>query len=206
MAMPQWSFVDWLSFFTLHSYQFWTPDLLYFSLTGISSNEQHFRDCAEAYKSGHNTSGVYHIYIGDMTEPTKVWDAFFHKYEESVWYILAVTYRTRNSANVRGWDWDVSYASDRSFVIWWQAEVAGRCSSAGPMEVWTSRKAGTNTNWWVCINIARLLKIAELEYSNHSSIRQRELVTFADNDKNPYWMCLKKTVRFVFLPVLGRRD
>uniref|UniRef100_A0A671KCG2 Angiopoietin-4-like n=1 Tax=Sinocyclocheilus anshuiensis TaxID=1608454 RepID=A0A671KCG2_9TELE len=40
--------------------------------TGFSSNEQHFRDCAEAYKSGHNTSGVYHIYIGDMTEPTKV--------------------------------------------------------------------------------------------------------------------------------------
>uniref|UniRef100_A0A8C1EH88 Angiopoietin 4 n=1 Tax=Cyprinus carpio carpio TaxID=630221 RepID=A0A8C1EH88_CYPCA len=40
--------------------------------TGFSSNEQHFRDCAEAYKSGHNTSGVYHIYIGDTTEPTKV--------------------------------------------------------------------------------------------------------------------------------------
>ncbi|KTG02079.1 hypothetical protein cypCar_00008618 [Cyprinus carpio] len=37
----------------------------------FSSNEQHFRDCAQAYKSGHNTSGVYHIYIGDMTEPTK---------------------------------------------------------------------------------------------------------------------------------------
>ncbi|XP_077053975.1 angiopoietin-4 [Siphateles boraxobius] len=40
--------------------------------TGLSPNEQRFRDCAEAYKSGHNTSGVYHIYIGDMTEPTKV--------------------------------------------------------------------------------------------------------------------------------------
>lgn len=132
------------------------PRTSVFSLTGFSSNEQHFRDCAEAYKSGLNTSGVYHIYIGDMPEPTKVWDAFFHKYEESVWCILAVTYRTRN---VREWDWDVSYASDRSFVIWWQAEVAGRCSSAGPVEVWTFRKAGKTTNWWVDINIKRLHNI-----------------------------------------------
>ncbi|CAM4628576.1 unnamed protein product [Leuciscus chuanchicus] len=40
--------------------------------TGLSPNKQRFRDCAEAYKSGHNASGVYNIYIGDMTEPTKV--------------------------------------------------------------------------------------------------------------------------------------
>ncbi|XP_051563293.1 angiopoietin-4-like [Myxocyprinus asiaticus] len=40
--------------------------------TGFLPNEQRFRDCAEAYKSGHNTSGIYHIYIGDMMEPTKV--------------------------------------------------------------------------------------------------------------------------------------
>ncbi|XP_055069410.1 angiopoietin-4 [Misgurnus anguillicaudatus] len=39
---------------------------------GSLPNLQRFRDCAEAYKSGHNISGVYHIYIGDMTEPTKV--------------------------------------------------------------------------------------------------------------------------------------
>ncbi|KAF4112562.1 angiopoietin-1 isoform X2 [Onychostoma macrolepis] len=62
--------------------------------TGFSSNEQHFRDCAEAYKSGHNTSGVYHIYIGDMTKPTKVfcdmvtsgggWTVFQHRASESV--------------------------------------------------------------------------------------------------------------------------
>ncbi|XP_036427476.1 angiopoietin-4 [Colossoma macropomum] len=35
-------------------------------------SERRFRDCAEIYKSGQNSSGVYHIYIGDMTEPTKV--------------------------------------------------------------------------------------------------------------------------------------
>lgn len=146
-AMPQWPFLGWLSFLPCEPQ--WTS--LCFSFTGLSPNEQRFRDCAEAYKSGHNTSGVYHIFIGDMTEPTKVWDAFFHKYGESVWYILAVTYRTRNSANVREWDWDVSYASDRSFVIWWQVEVAGQYSNAELMEVWTSRKAGKNTNWWVDI-------------------------------------------------------
>lgn len=48
---------------------------------GLSPYPQRFRDCAEVYKSGHNISGVYHIYIGDMTEPTKVWDVFFHKYD-----------------------------------------------------------------------------------------------------------------------------
>ncbi|KAL6458539.1 hypothetical protein MHYP_G00337690 [Metynnis hypsauchen] len=35
-------------------------------------SERRFRDCADIYKSGQNSSGVYHIYIGDMREPTKV--------------------------------------------------------------------------------------------------------------------------------------
>ncbi|KAI4887651.1 hypothetical protein NFI96_014118 [Prochilodus magdalenae] len=34
--------------------------------------ERRFRDCAEIYNSGHNSSGVYDIYLGDMTEPTKL--------------------------------------------------------------------------------------------------------------------------------------
>ncbi|XP_017573753.2 angiopoietin-1 [Pygocentrus nattereri] len=35
-------------------------------------SERRFRDCADIYKSGQNSSGVYHIYIGDIREPTKV--------------------------------------------------------------------------------------------------------------------------------------
>ncbi|XP_066520492.1 angiopoietin-4 [Hoplias malabaricus] len=35
-------------------------------------SEGRFRDCAEIYKTGLNTSGVYQIYTGDNTEPTKV--------------------------------------------------------------------------------------------------------------------------------------
>uniref|UniRef100_A0A673L1Z7 Angiopoietin-4-like n=1 Tax=Sinocyclocheilus rhinocerous TaxID=307959 RepID=A0A673L1Z7_9TELE len=42
------------------------------TLIGMVSPTNENLDCAEAYKSGHNTSGVYHIYIRDMTEPTKV--------------------------------------------------------------------------------------------------------------------------------------
>ncbi|XP_038666288.1 angiopoietin-1-like [Scyliorhinus canicula] len=32
-----------------------------------------FRDCAEAYQSGHNTSGVYTVHLNDMVEPKKVY-------------------------------------------------------------------------------------------------------------------------------------
>ncbi|XP_029632336.1 angiopoietin-4 [Salmo trutta] len=40
--------------------------------TGILLRDQRFCDCAEAYKAGHNISGVYYIYISNMTEPTQV--------------------------------------------------------------------------------------------------------------------------------------
>ncbi|KAM6980508.1 angiopoietin-1 [Aplochiton taeniatus] len=39
---------------------------------GSSLGDERFRDCAEAYKAGHAISGLYHIYIGNMTEPTQV--------------------------------------------------------------------------------------------------------------------------------------
>ncbi|XP_030634961.1 angiopoietin-1 [Chanos chanos] len=39
---------------------------------GVVIKEQKFRDCAEAFKAGHNGSGVYHIYISNMTDPIKV--------------------------------------------------------------------------------------------------------------------------------------
>jgi hypothetical protein len=39
---------------------------------GILLRDQRFCDCAEAYKAGHNISGVYYIYISNMTEPTQV--------------------------------------------------------------------------------------------------------------------------------------
>lgn len=31
-----------------------------------------WRDCADAYKAGHYVSGLYHIYIGNRTEPVQV--------------------------------------------------------------------------------------------------------------------------------------
>ncbi|XP_067832626.1 angiopoietin-1-like isoform X10 [Heptranchias perlo] len=37
------------------------------------TKEKLFRDCAEAYQAGHNTSGVYSIRISDMSEPKKVY-------------------------------------------------------------------------------------------------------------------------------------
>ncbi|XP_026860769.2 angiopoietin-4 isoform X1 [Electrophorus electricus] len=42
------------------------------TVSDFTPSERKFRDCAEAYRSGLNTSGVYHIYVGDMMEPTKV--------------------------------------------------------------------------------------------------------------------------------------
>ncbi|XP_048451811.1 angiopoietin-1 [Rhincodon typus] len=38
-----------------------------------TKEEKLFRDCAEAYQSGHNTSGVYTIRINNMSEPKKVY-------------------------------------------------------------------------------------------------------------------------------------
>ncbi|XP_056605892.1 angiopoietin-1 [Triplophysa dalaica] len=67
---------------------------------GFSPSPQRFRDCAEAYKSGHNISGVYHIYIGDMTEPTKV----FCDMETSGGGWTVVQRRINGSLNFqRGW-------------------------------------------------------------------------------------------------------
>ncbi|XP_028970122.1 angiopoietin-4 [Esox lucius] len=40
--------------------------------TGSLLKDQWFHDCAEAYKAGHNISGIYNIYIGNMTDPTQV--------------------------------------------------------------------------------------------------------------------------------------
>ncbi|XP_076869795.1 angiopoietin-4 [Brachyhypopomus gauderio] len=42
------------------------------TVSDSTASETKFRDCAEAYRCGHNTSGIYHIYIGDTSEPTKV--------------------------------------------------------------------------------------------------------------------------------------
>ncbi|KAI7807700.1 putative angiopoietin-4 [Triplophysa rosa] len=67
---------------------------------GFSPSPQRFRDCAEAYKSGHNISGVYHIYIGDTTEPTKV----FCDMETSGGGWTLVQRRVNGSLNFqRGW-------------------------------------------------------------------------------------------------------
>ncbi|XP_067094977.1 angiopoietin-4 [Osmerus mordax] len=33
---------------------------------------QRHRDCADVYRAGYSTSGLYHVYIGNMTEPTRV--------------------------------------------------------------------------------------------------------------------------------------
>ncbi|KAL0978856.1 hypothetical protein UPYG_G00176630 [Umbra pygmaea] len=41
--------------------------------TGTMLREQRFRDCADAYKAGHNISGVYNIYISNMTDATQVY-------------------------------------------------------------------------------------------------------------------------------------
>ncbi|XP_051879142.1 angiopoietin-1-like isoform X2 [Pristis pectinata] len=37
------------------------------------TEEKLFRDCAEAYQAGHNTSGVYSIRLAEMSEPRKVY-------------------------------------------------------------------------------------------------------------------------------------
>ncbi|XP_062401702.1 angiopoietin-1 [Sardina pilchardus] len=39
---------------------------------GPKLKEQKFQDCSQAFKAGHNTSGVHYIYIGNATTPTKV--------------------------------------------------------------------------------------------------------------------------------------
>ncbi|XP_051568914.1 angiopoietin-4-like isoform X2 [Myxocyprinus asiaticus] len=68
--------------------------------TGFLPNEQQFRDCAEAYKFGHNTNGVYHIYIGYMMEPTKV----FCDMETSGGGWMLFQRRVNGSVNFqRGW-------------------------------------------------------------------------------------------------------
>uniref|UniRef100_A0AAY4ETB1 Fibrinogen C-terminal domain-containing protein n=1 Tax=Denticeps clupeoides TaxID=299321 RepID=A0AAY4ETB1_9TELE len=41
--------------------------------SGPILKEQRFRDCAQVFKAGHNVSGVYHIYVGNMTESIKVY-------------------------------------------------------------------------------------------------------------------------------------
>ncbi|XP_044039708.1 angiopoietin-1 isoform X2 [Siniperca chuatsi] len=41
--------------------------------TGSPPRNQMWRDCAEAYKAGQSVSGLYHIYIGNRTEPVQVY-------------------------------------------------------------------------------------------------------------------------------------
>uniref|UniRef100_A0A667XSH3 Angiopoietin 4 n=1 Tax=Myripristis murdjan TaxID=586833 RepID=A0A667XSH3_9TELE len=41
--------------------------------TLINMVNQRWKDCADAYKAGHSVSGLYHIYIGNMTEPIQVY-------------------------------------------------------------------------------------------------------------------------------------
>ncbi|KAF7207585.1 angiopoietin-1 [Nothobranchius furzeri] len=41
--------------------------------TGSPPRSHMWKDCADAYKDGHSVSGVYHIYIGNRTEPVQVY-------------------------------------------------------------------------------------------------------------------------------------
>ncbi|XP_055365211.1 angiopoietin-4 isoform X2 [Betta splendens] len=43
------------------------------SSTGSPPRVHMWRDCADAYKAGHSLSGLYHIYIGNKTEPVQVY-------------------------------------------------------------------------------------------------------------------------------------
>ncbi|XP_067361777.1 angiopoietin-4 [Channa argus] len=43
------------------------------STTGSPPSAEIWKDCADAYKAGHSVSGLYHIYIGNKTEPMKVY-------------------------------------------------------------------------------------------------------------------------------------
>lgn len=38
----------------------------------VPPRSQTWRDCADAYKAGHYVSGLYHIYIGNRTQPVQV--------------------------------------------------------------------------------------------------------------------------------------
>uniref|UniRef100_A0A7N5ZRL3 Fibrinogen C-terminal domain-containing protein n=1 Tax=Anabas testudineus TaxID=64144 RepID=A0A7N5ZRL3_ANATE len=40
---------------------------------GSPPRNQMWKDCADAYKAGHSLSGLYHIYIGNKTEPVQVY-------------------------------------------------------------------------------------------------------------------------------------
>ena len=40
--------------------------------SGSPPRNQIWRDCADAYKSGYSVSGLYHIYIGNRSEPVQV--------------------------------------------------------------------------------------------------------------------------------------
>lgn len=39
---------------------------------GSPPRNQMWKDCADAYKAGQSVSGLYHIYIGNRTEPVQV--------------------------------------------------------------------------------------------------------------------------------------
>ncbi|XP_071351505.1 angiopoietin-1 isoform X3 [Trachinotus anak] len=43
------------------------------SSSGPAPRSQMWRDCADVYKAGHSVSGLYHIYIGNRTEPVQVY-------------------------------------------------------------------------------------------------------------------------------------
>lgn len=43
------------------------------SSTGPPPRSQMWKDCADAYKAGHSVNGLYHIYIGNRTEPVQVY-------------------------------------------------------------------------------------------------------------------------------------
>ncbi|KAM4589029.1 angiopoietin-1 [Odontesthes bonariensis] len=43
------------------------------STTGSPPRTQMWKDCADAFKAGHSVSGLYHIYIGNRTEPVQVY-------------------------------------------------------------------------------------------------------------------------------------
>ncbi|KAK1796314.1 hypothetical protein P4O66_009380 [Electrophorus voltai] len=76
------------------------------TVSDFTPSERKFRDCAEAYRSGLNTSGVYHIYVGDMMEPTKGFGDPGGEHWVGNEVVHLITRQTQYSLRVELKDWE----------------------------------------------------------------------------------------------------